>query len=147
MRKAADKDVAAGLMFAIFGALGLFLTLDFDFGSVARPGPGFFPMLLSVLLLVFGVGITVTGIVRLGNPIPTIKLRPIAFITVAVLIFGFGVERAGLIPAVFIAALTASFAMPGYGLVPRLVAPLILTAFSAALFAGLLGIPFALWSL
>ena len=39
----------SGLVFIVASLVGSPLSGGFDFGSMARPGPGFFPIVLSVL--------------------------------------------------------------------------------------------------
>ncbi|MBU2867329.1 tripartite tricarboxylate transporter TctB family protein [Pacificibacter marinus] len=146
MKHIYDKDVAAGLMFLVIGLFSLMLSVQFDFGSTARPGPGFFPTVLSVLLTIIGLG--VAGI-SLRSPIvhyTQFVWRPFVFITLGVITFALIIGTFGLMPAVFAATLIASLAKPDFGILPRFVTALFLAAFSAFLFILCLGLPIALWS-
>lgn len=141
-----DKDFASGLMFILFGAFGLFLLAGFKFGSPAHPGPGFFPVVLSVFLILIGVAISIGGVLRHSDPIDRIALRPLLLITCAVCVFALSIEPFGLMPSVGAAALIASFARPKFGMIPRLLLAAGLAAFSALLFVVALNLPIALWS-
>lgn len=58
MKKITPKsrdDLLAALMFLVFGALFLMGSIEFDMGTGRKMGPGYFPMLLSLLLLALGV--------------------------------------------------------------------------------------------
>lgn len=145
MKILSDKDVLAGLMFAVFGLLGLTMSAPFDFGSTARPGPGFFPIVLSVLLVLIGLGVVAFASVRAEVAAPHIVLRPLVMITLSVAVFALCVERFGLMPAVFLAAMIASFGQSRYGTVTRLWVSAALTLASAVLFIGLLRLPIAPW--
>lgn len=140
-----DKDVASGLMFILVGAIGLFLMTGFDFGSTVRPGAGFFPIVLSVLLMLIGVAVSGWGLLRHTNPIDRIALRPLILISCAVCSFALGIETLGLVPSVILAAIIASYGWPNYGAVPRILLAICLAAFSALLFVVALNLPIALW--
>lgn len=145
MKRIYDKDVASGLMFAAIGGFGLVLSQQFDFGSTARPGPGFFPSVLSVLLAAIGLLVAAKGLrVPAGN-LSAFAWRPLAFITLGVISFALSVGPLGLIAAVFFAALVASLAKPGFGTVARLAVASALALFSAFLFVLCLGLPIPLW--
>ncbi|MEP2532242.1 tripartite tricarboxylate transporter TctB family protein [Shimia sp.] len=145
MKHLNDKDVASGLMFILFGLIALFLTSEFDFGSAARPGPGFFPIVLSVLLMLIGAAISGWGLLRHGDPIAHFALPPLILITAAVCVFSFCIEPFGLVPSVILAVLIASCARPHFGNVQRFVLAIGLAAFSALLFVVLLNLPISLW--
>lgn len=146
MKHLYDKDVVSGLMFLALGALGLGLSLQFDFGATAHPGPGFFPTVLSVLLILIGVGVAGVGLLRPVVNYTRIGWRPFVYVTLAVIIFALSIDRFGLIPSVTATTITASFAKTNFGLAARLITAAALLAFSAILFIGLLGLPIELWS-
>ncbi|WP_376878106.1 tripartite tricarboxylate transporter TctB family protein [Albirhodobacter sp. R86504] len=144
MKHLNDKDVASGLMFTIIGLAGLVLAVGFDIGTAARPGPGFFPVLLAGLLVVIGLAVLAKGVRSPVEHYARIIWRPFFAITAAVASFALLIEGFGLIPAVLIAALIASFAKAGFGLRERLLTAAALAIFSAILFIGLLGLPIEL---
>jgi len=49
-----QKDFFSGLMFAIIGAGFAWGATSYSVGTGARMGPGYFPMLLGILLAVLG---------------------------------------------------------------------------------------------
>ena len=146
MKHLSDKDFLSGLLFLCIGGFGLFMATGFDFGSTARPGPGFFPIVLSSALIIVGAVVALRGFLSPVIHHAKIVWRPFLFITFAVLVFGFGIQRFGLMPAVFAATITASFAKSGYGHPQRFVAAGALAAVSAGIFVGLLNLPIPLWS-
>ena len=50
-----NKDVWAGLMLIAIGAAAIFVARSYPFGTALRMGPGFFPVVLGGLLIVFGL--------------------------------------------------------------------------------------------
>lgn len=146
MKILSDKDVQSGLMFLLIGVFGLALSNGFDFGSTAQPGPGFFPIVLSSLLVIIGLGVICINILTPMIATPKIVWRPFLLITLAVVVFATGVDRFGLMPSVLAAALTASFAKTKYGTLSRVLMASALAIVSAVLFIVLLRLPIALWS-
>ena len=51
----ANKDFWAGLMLIAVGALAVVLARDYPLGTVMRMGPGYFPVALGALLVLFGI--------------------------------------------------------------------------------------------
>ena len=52
------KDASAGALFIVLGVgFGLNAYLSLDLGTTMRMGPGYFPLLLSGLLVILGVAI------------------------------------------------------------------------------------------
>lgn len=146
MKHLTDKDVLSGIMFILVGILGASISVAYEFGSTSRPGPGFFPTILSVLLIAIGLVVSAFGIWNLPQQIRPIAFRPFFFITCAVVVFAVCITRFGLAPSVFIAAFTATFSKSDYGIVPRVCAATALVVFSAVLFIVLLQLPIPLWS-
>lgn len=140
-----EKDILAGLMFVVIGMLGFGFSFRFDFGSTAHPGPGFFPSVISVLLVMIGLVVTVSGTLRAAETIPKFVMRPFLLISLAVVLFALSVERFGLMPAVFMTAVVASFAKSRYGTASRILNAAALAVASAVLFVGLLNLPIRLW--
>lgn len=105
-----DKDIWAGVFFAVIGALGLYFGADYAFGTTARMGPGFMPKLLCWGLLGLGAFIALVGLLRHAEPMEKWSFRPLAFILAAVLIFGALIETGGLVVATLGMTLVAGLA-------------------------------------
>ena len=58
--KRSAKDVLAGLAFVGFGLAFAIGALAYDIGDPVRMGPGFFPLVVGVLLAILGALIAVT---------------------------------------------------------------------------------------
>jgi Tripartite tricarboxylate transporter TctB family len=105
------KDVLAGLTFVGFGLAFALGALAYEVGDPVRMGPGFFPLIVGVLLAILGVLIAVT---RSSDPddatITAPPWRAAGLILGAIVIFGLTVRGLGLIPSIFVTALLASLA-------------------------------------
>ncbi len=51
------KDFFAGLIFIAFGLAAIIIGSNYSLGSAARMGPGYFPRILGILLLVLGAAL------------------------------------------------------------------------------------------
>ncbi len=86
---------------ASVGVLGIYLItkgFDYSVGSFRQMGPGFFPLVLGIVLAVFSVGLLAEAL-RAPMTAESINWRPIFFVIPAITLFGFVVPRFGLIPA------------------------------------------------
>ncbi|MGB6119601.1 MAG: tripartite tricarboxylate transporter TctB family protein [Mesorhizobium sp.] len=50
-------DLVAGLLAVVVGIVALVEAWNYPFGTTRNMGPGYFPIVLSVLLIIFGLGI------------------------------------------------------------------------------------------
>lgn len=107
----AGKDVLAGLLFVAFGGVFALGATAYDFGDPVRPGPGFYPLVIGVLLAVLGLAIIVRGAVEHDDEPTTMpSWRAVGMIVGALLLFALTVRGFGLAPAIFGSAFLASFA-------------------------------------
>jgi hypothetical protein len=139
-----NTDFWAGMMLIVIGAAALFIARDYRFGSALRMGPGFFPTILSVILIVFGVCITAVGL-RSGEKIQgNLSLRAFILLPLSLILFGVLMDLAGFIPA--LAALIFVSAASGreFKSMEVLALTAVLTVASVALFIWGLGLPYPL---
>ena len=139
-----NRDLIAGLLFIVLGALAAVLARDYPFGTTMRMGPGYFPTMLGGILLVFGATILLRGI----RPGETVKgewgVRPLAWITLSIVLFGFLLDRAGLVPATVVTLCVAAAAGREFRLKEVLLLAIVMTAFSVAVFSYGLKLPYPL---
>ena len=136
-------DAFAGLVFILFGlAFGL-KSLGLDLGTAMRMGPGYFPMVLSGLLLLLG-GLIVVGAIREkgGDGVGTLAWRGVFFILPAPIFFGLTVRGLGFVPAVFLTTLVAALASFKMRLHWALLLAVSVTIFATLVFSYGLGLPF-----
>lgn len=111
-----QKDFFSGLMFLVVGALFAFGATKYNVGGAARMGPGYFPLLLGILLAVLGAGIIFYSMVhnpahgKEGDKVGAWAWKPIMFVLGANILFGMslgglpsiGLPVLGLVFGIFI---------------------------------------------
>lgn len=99
------RDATAAVVIAGFGACtSIYSYLHYPAGTINRMGPGMFPMILGVVLLVMGILLFAKSMMVDGQTI-TIDVREALVILASLTLFGLLVGPFGIIPA--IAALVA----------------------------------------
>ena len=104
-----SRDLVGGLsMLAIGGFFAAYALLYLPLGSLARMGPGMYPLGAGALLAVLGLSIAAKG--WLGSPGEGIALRPRAafFVLLSLAAFGALVRPFGLAPALVVLVLIAT---------------------------------------
>src|SRR5262249_2085159 len=104
LRVKSPQDFGAAILFLIIGIAGIYFGRDLAFGGASRMGPGFFPTILSCIIAGIGAIVGLRSLTIEGPPLEPVRLRPLLFILVAILAFGYLIEQVGL--AITTAALT-----------------------------------------
>lgn len=121
MKIKSQRDFASGVLFSAFGVAFAWGAMTYNVGTGARMGPGYFPLVVGVLIAIMGVLVTIKALVTDtpdGDPIGRIAWRPLVFIIGANLIFGvllvglpsLGLPHMGLIVAIYALTFVASLA-------------------------------------
>ena len=139
------QDAVQGGLFAAIGLAALMMALEFPIGSPSRMGPGFFPVVISTLLTLTGIGILVRA--RLGSSpaIEVTRWSPAIIVSIASVVFGFLLDKLGLPLAVLLLCIGAATASVRFELNWKAVVGAV--AFSVVcgiLFVTLLGLPIPL---
>ncbi|KWT79200.1 MULTISPECIES: tripartite tricarboxylate transporter TctB family protein [unclassified Variovorax] len=156
MKIKSQKDFFAGLMFTIVGIAFAWGATTYNVGTGARMGPGYFPLMLGILLGILGIIVIFTALTIEtvdGEPVGKIAWRPLAFIIGSNLIFGIllgglpsiGLPAMGLIAAIYALVLVAGLAGEHYSLKASLVLATILAVGSYVAFVVLLKLQFQVW--
>ena len=148
MKIKSQRDFVSGLMFVVAGIAFAWGATSYSFGSSARPGPGYFPFGLGVILAVLG-GLVLFKSVTIeshgGDRIGKIAWRPLALILGAVLMFGFLLPRVGLVITTPLLIAVASLAGDEFDWKEVVVLSVILTVGSWAVFVKGLSLTLPLW--
>ncbi len=156
MAIASQKDFFSGLMFAVVGGGFAWGANSYEVGEAARMGPGYFPLMLGILLAVLGVIITFQSFTKggpTGDKIGAFAWRPLGFVLGANLAFGallvglpsIGFPAMGLIVAIYALVFIASLAQPGMQFKPTLILATVLAAGSYGAFVKMLSLQFPVW--
>ncbi|MGH6783377.1 MAG: tripartite tricarboxylate transporter TctB family protein [Sphingomicrobium sp.] len=123
-----------GLLFLALGGFAIIYGARYAFGSAARMGPGFYPLVVSSGLVLLGIILVVRSFLRPGEAIETINWRPLFFVLLGTLAFALLVERAGFVLAAVLLIFAARLADGGFRWLEVMVLAAALVAFVAALF-------------
>jgi hypothetical protein len=98
------RDFYSGLMFIIFGAVFILLSLQYGMGTASKMGPAYFPTILGGLLA--GLGLIVL-IGSLSKNAPELKVEAFQFDILGYILGGVALFAALLVPGGFVVALLA----------------------------------------
>ncbi|MDF1480639.1 tripartite tricarboxylate transporter TctB family protein [Extensimonas sp. H3M7-6] len=151
-----QKDFFAGLMFMAVGVAFAWGASSYQIGTGARMGPGYFPLLLGVLLALIGAVVTFKATVvetEDGDPIGRWAWKPLVFILAANFAFGIllgglpslGIPPMGLIVAIYALTFIASLAGDQFKPLEVAILATILAVGSYAAFVWALKLQFQVW--
>lgn len=139
------KDFWAGVLYIAFGAAAFWVGRDYPMGTAGRMGAGYFPSVLSAILMLIGLLSAARAFVQEGQPVGAIAWKPMALVVGSTALFGLLLPTAGLVVALTILIITSAFASQHFRLDPKAVSGLILlVAFCALVFVKALGVPLPL---
>jgi hypothetical protein len=141
----APKDFWAGVMFCGFAAIAILAARGYSLGSAGKMGPGYFPLLLGIVLAAMGAILIGRSVVVVDEPVSPFHLLPLAVIAVAVCLFGLLIEPLGLVVSLFVLTVTSAWACPQFRLLETVALTVVLIAFSIAVFVYALGLPLNIW--
>ncbi len=100
MKIKSEKDFWSGLMFIAIGVAFAWGATTYSFGTSARPGPGYFPFGLGVLMAILGGMVlfkALTFEVEGGDKIGAFAWRPLLIIMFSVAGFGLLLPKLGMV--------------------------------------------------
>jgi putative tricarboxylic transport membrane protein len=139
-----NKDVWAGLMLIAIGAAAIFVARSYPFGTALRMGPGFFPVVLGGLLIVFGLAVLAIGLRKGESMAGSWSLRALIILPLSLILFGLLMEYAGFVPAMLVLIFGSATASTEFRFLEVLLFAAGLTALSVAVFVWALGLPYPL---
>lgn len=113
MKIKSQKDFWSGLMFVAVGIGFAWGATEYSFGNSARPGPGYFPFGLGILMALLG-GMVLFKALTIetagGDPIGAFAWKPLIIILGSVAMFGFLLPRLGMLITLPLLVIVASLA-------------------------------------
>jgi Tripartite tricarboxylate transporter TctB family len=145
-----QRDFWSGLLFIAVGVGFAVGATNYSMGSSARPGPGYFPLILSVIMAILGAVVTFKAMTietADGNPVGPFAWRPLIVIVGSIVFFGLALPRLGMLITVPLLIVLVSLASNEFRWKGVVGAAIVLTVGAWAIFiAGLkLTIPLYPW--
>jgi len=151
-----QKDFFSGAMFIAVGIAFSVGATNYSVGNGARMGPGYFPLILGVLLTVLGGVIAVKALITPtedGDKVGAFAWKPLFFIIMANLVFGacigglpsIGLPPLGMILGIVLFTFIAAKSGDEFNLKEIAVLSVILSVMSYLAFIVLLKLQFPVW--
>lgn len=156
MRIKNQKDFFAGLLYLVIGIAFAWGATNYSIGSAARMGPGYFPLVLGIVLAIIGAIIMFQAMVLEtpdGNPIGRWAWKPLFFIIMSNFLFGIllggwpllGIPAMGLIIAIYVLTFVAALAGSEFKFIEVLIVATLLAVGSWVAFIWGLNLQFQVW--
>lgn len=139
------RDFCGGALLVVLGVLAIAIARGYPAGSAARMGPGYFPDMLGLLLIVIGSVLVASSLRVDGPPLPRWPWRPTIVVLGAVVLFGAIVDRAGLALSTVILVFLASAASHEFRWREAIVSGVLLAVLVSLVFVVGLKIQLPLW--
>lgn len=137
-------NVLCGLVFLVLGGIFAFESSGLKLGTAGQMGPGFFPLVLSGVLSLFGVLLVAIGLRVSGHVRGTIAWRGFLQLILAVVVFAAAIRPLGFLPAVAGSVLLAFFGSKLFSARAALLLVASVTLFCWLVFIKGLGLPIEL---
>lgn len=146
MNRIDPVEIISGLLIIALGAFFFIGAAEYPMGTVNRMGPGFIPRTLGAISMGLGVLIWL-GSLRAAGALPRVSWRAVTCITASIALFAVMIERAGLVPAVFVASSVAMIGNAEATWRQILITSAAIAVICFVLFILLLGLPIpTLWT-
>lgn len=156
MKIKSQKDFFSGVMFLVIGLAFAIGATNYTVGSGARMGPGYFPLILGVLMSILGTAICFTGLTKGpagGDKIGKWAWKQVFFVLAANFAFGvllvgvpnLGIPQFGLIVAIYALVFIASLGGHGFSFKEVAILATVLAVGSYVAFVWALNLQFPVW--
>ena len=148
MKIKSEKDFWSGLMFVAVGIGFAWGATAYSFGSSARPGPGYFPFGLGVLMALLGAFIVFESLVverEGGDKIGKWAWKPLVWISLSVAIFGWLLQQLGMVISLPLLVIVAAMAGDEFHWGEAIANAVVLTIGSWAIFILGLKLTIPMW--
>jgi putative tricarboxylic transport membrane protein len=139
------KDFWAGLLFVGLGILAITVGSRYNLGTAARMGPGYFPRILGLLLMVLGAIIAFRGMRLDGDAIPKWRWRPTLVVLLSVVVYGIVIGWLGIAISTVLLIVAASAASHEFRLKESIIAGLLLSGLAVGVFVVGLSVQLPIW--
>jgi len=139
------KDFWSGVLFMGIGAFAVVAGSKYTIGTAARMGPGYFPRILGIMLLVLGALLALRAFRLTGDRIPGWKWRPTLLVLGSVVLFGAIVKFVGMAISTVLLILVASAASHEFRPKEAVISGVLLAALAVGVFVIGLNLQLPIW--
>jgi hypothetical protein len=136
MRIRNHRDFWSGVLFIVTGVLFMVLSRQYQLGTAAKMGPGYFPTILGGIMAALGLLIMIPSFSSRGPEVKVarIDVKTILLVLVAVAVYALTLPTLGFIVSLFLLILISSFASHEFSIKATLVSSVVLLVFSYVVF-------------
>jgi hypothetical protein len=106
----APRDFCAGAVFVSTGVAALVVGRGYRLGTLLSMGPGYFPRIVGALLAVLGMAVLLASLRSDGASLAAWRVRPLVLLLASIVLFGWSLERFGLVAASVLLVVVACLA-------------------------------------
>ena len=139
------RNSLAGLFFIVIGMAALLVGRGYRAGTLLSMGPGYFPRAISALLVLLGALVLLDGLRNASASMERWHWRPLLLILFGVVLFGWGLERFGLVAATAAMIVCACVAERDRRWPEIVLLAIALNAIGWSVFVEGIGMPIPLW--
>ena len=139
------KELVAGLMFVGIGVTAIVIASNYTLGTAARMGPGYFPRILGILMIVLGLILVLRAFKLEGDRIPPWKWKPTLFVLGSVVLFGSIVKFLGMAISTVILIVLASAGSHEFRPKEAVISGVLLAALAVGVFIVGLSLQLPIW--
>ena len=133
-----NKDLLAGLMFIVIGVVFFVGAYNYQMGTAARMGPGYFPRILGGVMAGLGVIVAGIGLKNQAQWAATDGIgwtwKPVIILTAAVVLFGATLPSLGMVIAIILLTIISGIAAHDKNYRELAIITVIMCLFCAAVF-------------
>jgi len=132
-------------MFSAFGVFFMVAAGHYRMGKATSMGPAYFPTVLAGLITVLGGILFFKSLALKGEKVSTISLRPLFFIILSLLVFGYTLMPFGMVVALVLLIFISAYAGHEFKFKEVMILSIALIIFSVVVFIKGIKLPFAIW--
>lgn len=104
------QDAVLGLIFMAIGLFALVVALGYPLGTTGRMGPGYFPVIISIVLACTGLTLVARSRFVASEALTRLPVKPIFLVTLGIVLFGAFLKELGMPLAVFVLVVVSATA-------------------------------------
>ena len=145
LRVKSPQDFGSAIVIMLIGAAGVYFGSELTMGTAGRMGPGYFPRLLSWLIIAVGLFIGLKSLITDGPPVQAPVWRPMLFVLASIIIFGYMMSYVGLFLTAIVLVIVAAYARPKVNLLETVIFGVGMSLGTILIFVYGLGQPLPAW--
>lgn len=140
-------DLWSGVMFITFGVLFIVFSKQYQMGTAAKMGPGYFPTMVGILLTLLGVAIGATAFMKNNREsrVAPFGMRENGLVLLSVILFAASLPVLGIVISLVMLIFVSALASHEFSVRDTILATIFLLILSYLVFVKGLELQFPVW--